>query len=117
VRKFRYAPKDHCWPGQHTLLGTIEPGGVYEADDYAATGLIDSPDWVEVPGDEPVPGYCDLNVDEVLALLEQATPDEVEAIKAYEAANKDRKTIREFAPDTGAHPDGTNPAGDAGEEE
>jgi hypothetical protein len=101
VRKFRYAPQGHAWPAHHMLLGSIEPGGVYEADDYAAAGLTADPDFTEVPaGDgEPVTGYDELTVDDVVAMLENAEPDEVAAIQAYEAAHKDRVTIREFAPE------------------
>lgn len=51
------------------------------------------------PGDaspedpEPFEGYDALNAKEVAAKLRDLTPDELAAVKAYEAAHKDRSTI------------------------
>lgn len=58
--------------------------------------LVDPP----APTGEPVDGYDDMTVDEVTALLDVATPDNTVAIKTYEAAHKDRKTIRDHVATT-----------------
>lgn len=58
--------------------------------------LVDPP----APTEEPVDGYDHMPVDEVTALLDVATPAHYEAIKTYEAAHKDRKTIRDHVAPT-----------------
>ena len=47
----------------------------------------------EPSGDPPFEGYDELTADEVVARMGDLSDDEVAEVKAYEAANKDRKTI------------------------
>lgn len=41
----------------------------------------------------PIPGYDDLNVKVIVEALEALSPEALEAVRAYEAANKKRVTI------------------------
>ncbi|MCU1676109.1 MAG: hypothetical protein JWM93_867 [Frankiales bacterium] len=65
-------------------------------DRIAASTLIVTDD--HTPPTIPVDGYDDLLVDDILQLLDVATPEHFAAIKAYEKAHKDRKAIREHQP-------------------
>lgn len=51
-----------------------------------------------VSHDQPFDGYEDLNVKQVLEHLKTASPEDVVAIKAFEAAHQNRKTVLEFEP-------------------
>ena len=44
-------------------------------------------------GDEPWPGYDELNAAQVTAALDDATDERLEAVRAYERAHKDRTTV------------------------
>ena len=52
------------------------------------TSKIDS-----LRGDEPWPGYDELNVSEITAVLREADDDTVENVRKYEAAHKDRAGV------------------------
>ncbi|MEY2515003.1 MAG: hypothetical protein QOJ89_2361 [bacterium] len=52
------------------------------------TSKIDS-----LRGDEPWPGYDELNVNEITAVLREADEDSVEKVRQYEAAHKDRAGV------------------------
>lgn len=45
------------------------------------------------PGDLPIAGYDSLAASQVIPRLEGLTPDELEAVRAYETAKRGRKTI------------------------
>jgi ferritin-like metal-binding protein YciE len=44
-------------------------------------------------GDEPWPGYDELNASDVVSALEDATDERLEAVRGYERAHKDRATV------------------------
>jgi ferritin-like metal-binding protein YciE len=44
-------------------------------------------------GDEPWPGYDELNASEVVSALAEATDERVASVRAYERAHKDRTTV------------------------
>ena len=52
------------------------------------TSKIDS-----LRGDEPWPGYDELNVSEITALLREGDEDTVEQVRTYEAAHKNRSSV------------------------
>ncbi len=45
------------------------------------------------PADLPIPGYDSLSASQVVQRLPGLTPDELEAIRSYEAAGRNRKTV------------------------
>lgn len=64
------------------------------ADDWTRPQEWDPP---AAPADTgPFPGYDDLNVEDVVERLADLSPDELAAVKAYEAAHKNRKGVLEF---------------------
>lgn len=87
-----------------------------------AAGLDASGDWLDenrestappAPTDEPLPGYDELSVKEIVALLQEASVEVVAAIKAYETDHKNRKTVTNFQPATA--PDGSTTTDRSGE--
>ena len=44
-------------------------------------------------GDEPWPGYDELNANEIRAALSEATDARLEAVRTYERAHKDRSSV------------------------
>lgn len=47
-------------------------------------------------GDAPLEGYDDLNATDIVARLEGLSDEDVDVVKAYEAANQNRKTVVEW---------------------
>ena len=52
----------------------------------------------EPSGDPPFEGYDELTADDVVERMDGMAPDELDALKAYEAERKARKTVLEHEP-------------------
>jgi ferritin-like metal-binding protein YciE len=58
-----------------------------------AASAIASADDLALRGDEPWPGYDELNANEVVSALENATDEQLGAVRDYERAHKGRTTV------------------------
>lgn len=79
--------------GPHTSSG--EAGEGVPVDIRVPGPEGPSPDGHEVPaaGDLPIPGYDSLAASQVVQRLPGLSPEELEAVRDYEAAGRNRKTV------------------------
>ena len=82
------------------VLAEFGLGGAEPAPAAPATTAVPTPPVVEAtpvveadPSDLPIAGYDSLAASQVIPRLDGLTPDELEAVRAYETAKRGRKTI------------------------
>jgi hypothetical protein len=80
---------------EHAGLSVVHPPAAPVADEVAPSAPVAPPAPTSGPGSDglAIPGYDSLSASQVLRRLDGLDPVELEAVRAYEAAHRGRKTI------------------------